>query len=179
MSSCRRTAHWIQLYLDGRLPPRVLGPLERHLAGCEACRADLRAFEIITASLDSDLDGQEAPDLAPAIMLRIAWLEESRASYQAQGSLLRWADALLAVLLASIFTAAFVLFDPGLREAFPLAFSHSFPSLVAILNTQGPGSIAWIVWGIWIGTGAALAIWLAGPDARSFWRESLTQHLPR
>ncbi|MGH2516129.1 MAG: anti-sigma factor family protein, partial [Ktedonobacterales bacterium] len=46
--SARRLLH---LYVDGRLAPSALGPLEAHLASCLACRDELAALEAICATL--------------------------------------------------------------------------------------------------------------------------------
>lgn len=178
MTTCRRAARWMQLSIDDRLSPGSAVALERHLTRCARCRADFQTMRIIAFALRENDDVAAQPDLAPVIMLRIARLEALKARHGEEQGLLRWADALLATLLASVFTLAFVLADPRLRDTFPSAFSHSFPVLVAALSTPGPGSIAWVAWAVWIGTGVSIAIWLAGPDARSSWRDTLAQRLP-
>jgi anti-sigma factor RsiW len=42
--TCRELIEVLDDYLDGALPPDVQAGLERHLSGCEACRAYLATY---------------------------------------------------------------------------------------------------------------------------------------
>lgn len=177
--SCSRARYWLQLYVDERLDVRRLAPLEEHLSVCIACRQELAALEAIRFALRPVNLEREPANLTAQIMARVAAVESRHARAAARSFTLRWGDALLAALLASVATISFVLLDPTLRTTLPAAFIHSFPSVAALLAAPGPGSIAWIAWIVWVVTGLGLAIWFAGAEARSTWRRSLSERVPR
>lgn len=177
--TCTHASRQIQLYVDGRLAPRALAPLEAHLAGCAACRAELEALEMICASLVELPLEPEPRNLTALVLARVAGYEAQRTRERERQFSLHWADALLAALLASVATLGFVLLDPALRATFPAAFSHAFPALVSLLGAPGPGSIAWIAWIVWVFAGLGLAVWFAGSEARATWRRSITERIPR
>ncbi|MGH2516160.1 MAG: anti-sigma factor family protein [Ktedonobacterales bacterium] len=174
--SARRQLH---LYVDGRLAPSALGPLEAHLASCFACREELAALEAICATLAEMPMEPEPRNLTALVLARVASYEARRVGERERQFSLRWGDALLAMLLASAATIGFVLLDPALRAAFPVAFSHAFPALVGLLAATGPDSIAWIAWIVWVAAGLSLAIWFAGAEAREAWRRSIAGRIPR
>lgn len=176
---CTYASRQLQLYVDGRLAPRALAPLEAHLAACVACRAELAALETICATLAEMPMQPEPGNLTALVLARVATYEARQARERERQFSLRWADTLLAVLLASIATLAFVLLDPALRAAFPAAFSHTFPALVSLLAAPGPGSIAWVAWVVWVATGLGLAIWFAGSEARAACRRTLAARISR
>lgn len=177
--SCSRARYWLQLYVDGRLDLRRLPPLEEHLNACAACRGELAVLETIRSALEQPNLEREPANLTAQILARVAAAEARRTRAAARPFGLRWGDALLAALLASIATLSFVLFDPTLRATLPAAFMRSFPSVALWLTAPGPGSIAWIAWIVWVVTGLSLAIWFAGAEARSTWRRSLSDRVPR
>jgi anti-sigma factor RsiW len=176
MISCRRATLWLQLYTDGRLDASHLPALEAHLQACAACRADFAALDLIVQVAAERVVAPTPPGLAQLIMARIAAFEARRRSTSRPFGL-RWGDALLAALLATISTFLFVLFTPSLRASLPLAFAHAFPDVVSLLLAPGPGSIAWIAWVAWIATGLGLTLWLAGAEARSAWRRTVAHSL--
>ncbi|HLZ23616.1 MAG TPA: anti-sigma factor [Ktedonobacterales bacterium] len=182
--SCTHARRELQLYADGRLAPRALAPLEAHLAHCAACRDELAALEAICATLAEMPLEPEPRNLTTLVMVRVATYEARRVREQERQFSLRWADTLLAALLASAATLGFVLLDPVLRATFPAAFSRAFPALVALLAAHGPGSIPWVAWIVWVAAGLGLAIWFAGSEARAAWRRGITdrmahQHMPQ
>ena len=179
--TCSRARVWLQLYVDERLDVCRLPALEQHLDACADCRRELAALEAIRCALVPTNLEREPATLTAQIMARVAVLESRRAYVRAAGSSfgVRWGDALLAALLASIATLSFVLLDPTLRATLPAVFVRSFPSLAALLLAPGPGSIAWIAWIVWVATGLGLAIWFAGAEARSTWRRNLSERVPR
>jgi len=177
--TCTQASRQIQTYVDGRLAPRALAPLESHLAHCAACREELAALEAICATLAQTSMEPEPRNLTTLVLVRVAAYEAQRTRERERQFSLRWADTLLAALLASVATLGFVLLDPSLRDTFPAAFSHMFPALVSLLSAPGPGSIAWIAWIVWVAAGLGLAIWFAGAEARATWRRSIVARIPR
>lgn len=181
MFPCSRARYWLQLYIDERLDMRRLPTLEAHLDTCIACRRELAALEEIRGALAGANLEREPANLTERIMARVAAVETHRARARAAARpfSLRWGDAVLAALLASIATLSFILLDPTLRSTVPVAFVRSFPNIAALLMAPGPGSIAWIAWVVWVATGVGIAIWFAGAEARSTWRRSLSERVPR
>jgi anti-sigma factor RsiW len=182
--NCAHARRQLQIYVDRRLAPRALAPLEAHLAHCAACRDELAALEAICATIAEMPMEPEPQNLTALVMARVATYEAHRTRESAGQFSLRWSDTLLAMLLASVATLGFVLLDPALRDTFPGAFSHAFPSLVSLLTAPGPDSIAWIAWIVWVAAGLGLAIWFAGSEARQAWRRGIVdrishQHIPQ
>ncbi|MGI5864264.1 MAG: anti-sigma factor family protein [Myxococcales bacterium] len=66
--TCKRTESMFSPYLDGRLSSEERGRLEEHLAGCQGCRDELRAWKAASAALRS----QPAPAV-PAGLAERAW----------------------------------------------------------------------------------------------------------
>jgi anti-sigma factor RsiW len=50
-------------YLEGQLPPDTHARLERHLAGCARCEAQLRSYQSTVSLLRSLRDEELPPDL--------------------------------------------------------------------------------------------------------------------
>lgn len=180
---CRRANVWLQLYLDGRLDPRQLPALEEHLDACAECRAALSAYEVVTQSASMPEGGPEPAQLTAAIMARIAAYEAQKQGSVAAEAVVaaqsrrqftpRWADALLAAVLATLSTLLFALLNPGVRGA----VAHAFPLAATMLGAPGPGAIAWSAWIVWIASGAGLTLVLAGAEVRAAWRKRLTARL--
>ncbi len=177
--NCSRAEKWLNLYVDGQLDVRRLPVLEEHVHTCVACRARLDVFEAVRESLADYQPVAEPPGLTERILARIAAFEASRVATPARQFGLRWADGLLAAVLATLTTLLFVLLDPSLRASLPQDISHAFPGVVALLNTSGPGSIAWVAWIVWVTAGLALTVWFAGAEVRSSWRRSLSERIPQ
>lgn len=179
--SCSRARIWLQLYIDERLDVRRLSALERHLDTCTACRKELTALEAIRGALAPTNLEREPANLTAQILARVAAVELRRARARAVSRpfAVRWGDALLAALFASIATLSFVLLDPTLRATLPAVFTHSFPVIASLLLAPGPDSIAWIAWIVWVSSGLTLAVWFAGAEARSSWRRSVSGRVPR
>src|SRR5688500_2799827 len=58
-------------YLDGELEPPDRAALETHLAGCEACRADLADLRAVVSRARSVPDRAPSADLWPGVAARI------------------------------------------------------------------------------------------------------------
>ncbi len=179
MITCSRVAVWLHLYLDGRLQPRHLAPLEAHLQQCAACRQELALLETVQHSLSRLQPEAEPADLTDRIMARVATAELRRMHAEARRFTLRWLDAWLALALATVSTLAFVLLNPALRVSFPVMLARSFPVVAALLGAAGPASLPWVAWIVWIIAGVLLATWFAGAEVRTLWRRSLSQRLPQ
>ena len=61
MMTCRDAIDVLADYLDQALPPEVANALERHLAGCEPCRAYLATYRR-TRALGAQAARLEMPD---------------------------------------------------------------------------------------------------------------------
>lgn len=175
---CRRANVWLQHYVDGRLDPRQLPALEEHLDTCAECRAAFSAYEIVAQSAGLPEGAPDPAQLTASIMARIAAYEAQRraaaaAAAQRRQFAPRWADALLAALLATVSTLLFALLNPGVRET----MAHTFPLAAMLLGAPGPGAIAWSVWVVWIVSGTGLTLWLAGAEVRAAWRKRLAARL--
>ncbi|MGZ3681851.1 MAG: anti-sigma factor family protein [Ktedonobacterales bacterium] len=177
--TCARSRRYLQLYVDRRLAPGYLSSLEAHLAQCAGCRQELHMLETIAEVYVEPEPVEVPPDLTVLIMARVAQVERLRARVGSRPYGICWADALVALLLASVSTLLFVLLDPSLRLAVPAAFMRSFPTIVSLLLARGPGSIAWSAWIAWVLTGTLLTLWLAGAEVRSSWRRALSQRMPQ
>jgi hypothetical protein len=177
--NCSRAEKLLNLYVDGRLDVRRLPLLEEHVHSCAVCRAKLAVFEAVRESLADDRPVAEPPGLTERILARVAAFEARRVAAPARQFTLRWADGLLAALLATLTTLLFILLDPSLRASLPQDISRAFPGVVALLNVSGPGSIAWVAWIVWVAAGLALTIWFAGAEVRSSWRRSLSERIPQ
>ena len=175
--SCVRALHWLQLYIDERLDPRLLQKLEMHVSVCANCRHELVMLEQIAASLHARVLAEPA-DLHDRVMRRVAEAEVRRAAARTIRFAVHWSDGLLAALLATISTFVFVLMDAQLRVAVPMELARAFPGVANVLAAGSPGSTSLLAWIIWTVSGTALALWLAGPEVRITWRDELVSHLP-
>ena len=172
---CRRANTWLQLYIDGRLEPRQLPTLEAHLDSCAECREALASYEVVAQSAGLPEGAPDPAQLTASIMARIAEYET-----QKQGQIAaqrqfgpRWADALLAALLATLSTLLFALLNPRARAT----LAHTFPLAATLLGAPGPGAIAWSAWVVWIASGSGLTLLLAGAEVRTAWRKRLAARL--
>lgn len=172
---CRKANRWIQLYIDGRLEPRQLPALEAHLDTCAECRAALAAYEVVARAAGLPEGAPDPEQLTASIMARVATHEaRKRQRLAAQRQFApRWADALLAALLATLSTLLFALLNTGVRAT----MAHTFPLAAALLGAPGPGAIAWGAWVVWIASGAGLTLILAGGEVRTAWRKRLVARL--
>ena len=103
---CARARVELSARLDGETNGELSRALDEHLAGCEACRAHERSLAIVRRRLRTQ-PAQPVPDLAPAILARVATEEREarrRARWRARlrvGSIAAAAAALV-VLGASL-----------------------------------------------------------------------------
>jgi hypothetical protein len=175
--NCGRAQQDLQLYIDGRLDQRRFSLVEAHLDTCVSCQHALALYETLRAALADQRMEKDPDDLTALIMARIALSERHKTLPAVQPFGWRWSDALLAALFGTVSTLLFLLIHPALRTPFFMTIDHSFPMLATLVQAEGPGSIPWIAWIIWITAGVGLTIWLAGAEVRATWRRSLTQRL--
>jgi anti-sigma factor RsiW len=177
--TCAGVEQWLQLYLDGRLDARRLPALERHLAHCAACQADLGRLELVREALTVGALMQQPPDLSPTIMRRVADLEARRAAIVGQRSFAPgWGDGALAAILATLATAIFLIFQPALRQAAATTGGHVLDAAERAVGLVVMGSSSWLAWFVWVLAGLCLTIWLAGSEVRAGWRRALMERLP-
>lgn len=97
MSEPHRLQHQLSAYLDGELSPEEMADVRRHLAGCEACAAELEGLRF-TKRLLGRLESPTLPrDFAAGLWARIDRPERRRWTWWP-----RPAMALAAVVLALI-----------------------------------------------------------------------------
>jgi anti-sigma factor RsiW len=179
--TCKKTAYWLQFYIDGRLDPSRHTRVERHLAACPACRRELALLERVrTVAGESDLIAEPA-DLTQRVLDRVAAYEAQRAAHAQDwlaGAAARAANW-RTVALALIVLVGLALLQPGNASAFTVSLSHHIESAYALLLTPGPDSISWGVWGAGGLIAGAFTVWFARADASSGVRRAITQRLPQ
>ncbi|PWT72212.1 MAG: hypothetical protein C5B60_09845 [Chloroflexi bacterium] len=175
--NCAQAQADLQLYIDGRLDQHRFSAVETHLGTCRRCRHDLALYEILHEALADPSEESEPDNLTALVMARIASTERQKRIASTQPFGWRWRDALLAAVLGTASTLLFLLMNPSLGTSFYMTIAHSFPLLVTLIRAEGPGSIPWIAWIIWITVGVTLTLWLAGAEVRATWKRSLTHHL--
>ena len=176
---CSRAMLFLNLYVDGRLPLRRFAALEEHLRECAACRAELAHLELVASSLARTALVAEPEGLTALILARIAGFEANRARSRERTFVLRWGDAVLAAVLASLTTLVFVFLDPHLRPGILSGIASFGGQLSSLASAPGTGASALLVWMVWIGAGCVLTLCLAGAQLRSTWRRSLAQRIPQ
>lgn len=193
--TCARAQRHLQLYLDGRLSLLSTRALERHLATCPACRAELVALEEVIAQLHSLGQITEPAWLGQAIMQRIASAtvqpprelpagvpESARQMTGSPFSRLTRRDVLLAFALATLVMVSFVLLQPALRDALLVDTNPLVAPLLqtfqALFSMHG-GVLALMGWGLSILLGIWITLALAGSEIRAFWRQRLRERLPQ
>jgi hypothetical protein len=175
--TCARAYRQLQLYLDDRLVAHAAADVAAHLAGCGACRENLRLLQLVRTCAATPPDVREPERLTRSIMARVAAFERQRALAAAPFAL-RLADALLAIVLASLATIIFLLTQPGLlRTVADLLRRALAPFQRGYLGFVGQWGTL-LAWVIWMGIGLSLALWFAGGEVRAGWRRTLSEHLP-
>ncbi len=175
--NCAQIQKDLQLYVDGRLDQSRGSMVQTHLYTCSRCRNDLRLYEIMRDALTDQHIEPEPENLTSLIMARIARAEEHQSAAPVPPFGWRWQDALLAAVLGTASTLLFLLVNPTLSTSFIMSASHAFPQLVMLIQAEGPASIPWIAWIIWVSIGIVLTLVLAGAEVRATWKRSLTQRL--
>jgi hypothetical protein len=97
------TPEQIERYLDGELTPPELEAARAHLAGCDACRAELAAARELFALLAALPDDPPPQDISAAVLQRIApprWGARAWGLVAAQALAIAALAALLAPALA-------------------------------------------------------------------------------
>jgi hypothetical protein len=112
----------LSAFLDGDLTPDAAARIERHLAACPACRAELASLRRVVDWLH-DLPAEEPPPtLAPAIFARIAAEQPIRAGFGR--SVRRWLETGWTAPLATAAVGLLV-----------LAWLQGFPSELRIMSS--------------------------------------------
>lgn len=104
--SCARAQVLLEPFLDGDLSAARRSCVERHLAACAACRAELDAAETIRTELRA-LPRLSCPDVVADFVLRQAEASRSRSRWS------RWREALADVLGESVWRPAAALAGAG------------------------------------------------------------------
>src|SRR5579863_6457059 len=178
--TCKKTAYWLQLYIDGRLDPARHTRVERHLAACPTCRRELALLECVGTVAGERALIAEPADLTQRVLDRVAAYEAHRTARAqdwlagAAGRAANWRT----VALALVVLVALALLQPGNAAAFTDTLSRHLESAYILLLTPGPDSISWGVWGAGGLVAGALTIWLARADASSGVRRAISQRLP-
>lgn len=179
--TCKKTAYWLQLYIDDRLAPAQLARVQRHLAGCDACRAELALLTCIRdGARESELIA-EPVDLTRRVLDRVAAYEAQRTAVQQAGlpGVAGLAASWRKVALALVALVTLALLPPGNASAVTDTLSRHLASAYVLLLTPGPDSISWGVWAAGGLVAGAFTVWFARADASSGWRRAITQRLPQ
>jgi anti-sigma factor RsiW len=176
--TCARVRAQLQHYLDGMLSARAEARVETHLVGCPACRSAVEASQSAGRSAVQARYLQEPETLTRLVMARIAGWETRQTVARAERFSVGLADAFLAAALATVVTALFLAFQPGLRLLLAtlvwnlaLATQHEYFGLV---SRWGP----WVAWLMWTSIGVGLTLWFAGSELRAKWRRAVGERLP-
>ncbi|HEV2237512.1 MAG TPA: zf-HC2 domain-containing protein [Ktedonobacterales bacterium] len=177
--TCANIQRHLQHYVDDRLDARAASGVAAHLAGCAACRDDLRLLQAVRTGAAALPYVAEPERLTRSILARVAAFERQRAVATLGARFaLRLADALLATALASLATVLFLLLQPGLLRMAAAPLQHALAPLqrgyVGFVGHWGTV----LAWALWMGLGLSLTLWFAGSEVRSGWRRTLSQHLP-
>jgi anti-sigma factor RsiW len=193
--TCTQAQDLIQLYVDKRLNLARTRSLERHLAHCQNCRAELMLLEDISEGIHSLAHVSEPDWLADAVMARIAAttaaqppLETSRQLYgQKQRAprtvpfRLSGKDIALSCLLATLALLSFILAVPALRNALG-ALVNPLAALLLnglmLLFSPDAGLLGLVAWALWIVLGIGITWLVAGSEIRSLWRQRIRAWLP-
>lgn len=105
---CQEIKHLIPAYLNRELAEKELELIRSHLAGCEHCRRDCRAFEKSWAALEQWEDLEPEPGYVSRFWTRLA---EKRPWYERFGLLLK--EALLTKRLLPVYAASLVVVIVG------------------------------------------------------------------
>ncbi|HEV2582766.1 MAG TPA: zf-HC2 domain-containing protein, partial [Ktedonobacteraceae bacterium] len=154
---CSKAERQLQLYIDHKLPLFQLRPLEMHLAGCAACRDELRMLETVASSLNASQTVSEPRELHEQIMQRVALSAQlSRATGRSQSKPFSpWrpslAELLAAILLATVATLGSILEQPALRAMLPFANGHdslsiAFLHMVHTLTSLDSSTLSLLLW---------------------------------
>lgn len=194
--TCSQAQRWLQEYLDGRLDSSHLAALQRHLHGCPSCRSDLVMFEVLRDALSDDsLEAMVpapvaaslttsapsplvVPDLAPAVLQRIARADAERAAAKERSAAL-WRERSWQGMVALLVIALAWLVLPGGGDGYNRGLNHALTSASAALLAPGPDSIAWLAWIVGVGLVLALLITALRAESATAWRRAVSQRLPQ
>jgi anti-sigma factor RsiW len=195
LMTCARTQQLLQLYLDGRLTLSRARALERHLAACPLCRAELAALEEVVTAVQSLGHVTEPAWLGEAIMQRVAsataqpprdlpaGVQENLGQMLGSPfSRLTRRDVFLAFALATLVMSGFILLSPALRSAL---LNDTNPMVAPLLQTLQTlfslhgGVVILMGWGLGIALGIWITLVLAGNEIRTFWRQRQRERLPQ
>ena len=129
MASCEHERQ-LSAYHDGELPAAEAAGLERHLAGCEACAAELRKLRAMSRLLSSAIEAQPVP---PEAMDR--WRRSVRPGRDRV--ILRMTEMLSAAAAAILLVCSAMLWQQYNSAARPARQSSAWES-VAVRTTSAP-----------------------------------------
>jgi len=120
---CGRAQQWMTAAVDGELAPRRQRALERHVAGCAACRSELSATDQLLSSLEAlPMEAAVPPALEQATLRRVRIAAAEAEAVTTRGWWESWRTPALA--LASMATLALAVGllrgageGPGMRSA--------------------------------------------------------------
>ncbi|RAQ96618.1 anti-sigma factor family protein [Thermogemmatispora tikiterensis] len=178
---CSEAVSQLQLYLDGRLPGERLQALERHLARCARCRAELELLEEVVHHLESLQLIAEPEDLSLRIMERVA-----RTPQQQPASLLAQlrpspGELLAAALLATVASLGSLLTQPAVLRLLPLEGGPLFALLAStthLLQTMDATTLMLVCWIMGTLIGICITLLVAGEEMRSRWLRAVWERLP-
>jgi anti-sigma factor RsiW len=190
---CSRAERQLQLYIDQRLPLGQMHALEAHLAGCAACREELRMLETVALSLASSQTMIEPEGMHEQIMQRVAAVSAERRAElgprpaQDDSARMVWrpslAELLAAIILATIATLGSILQQPSLRAMLPIANGHdslsiAFLSGVHALTSLDSNTLSLVLWIAGTILGVFITLAFAGNEIRSRWFKAMLDRLP-
>ncbi len=193
--TCARAQDLMQLYIDKRLSLGRTRALERHLAHCQNCRAELMLLEDVSEGIHSLAHISEPVWLTDAVMSRIAATTAAQplgeTPTQPSGQRQRVArtvpfrlsgkDLALSFLLATLALLSFMLAVPVLRTALGTLVNPLAAVLLnglLILFSPDAGVLGLVAWALWIVLGIGITLLVAGSEIRSLWRQRIRAWLP-
>ena len=154
----------LETYVDGELSPERTALLERHLAGCEGCRAELARVQAVVAALETWPLVAEPAQLTARVMAQV------RPRPVLPGFRIQWSDLAISLAGASLVFAALLwrtLAPTGLASLYCTQMVLRLEMLrleVLLLVTQCLARTGTATWGLVLGgvalvTALPLAVW--------------------
>jgi hypothetical protein len=189
---CSKAERQLQLYIDHQLPLKHLRALEAHLAGCAACRNELRSLEMLAGTFQTFQAVSEPEDMHEQVMQRVAATAQQSAIDRAtRRSQTRpyspwWpslAELLAAIILATIATLGSILEQPSLRAMLPIANGHdtlsiAFLQMIHTLTSLDANTLSLVLWIAGTILGIFITLAFAGTEVRTRWFKAMMDRLP-
>ncbi|HLI55495.1 MAG TPA: zf-HC2 domain-containing protein [Actinomycetota bacterium] len=126
-------------YLDGALPARRAAAIERHLAACEPCRAELEALRSAKSAVGG-LGAPPEPGWLPEIARRLSTSPPPRLSYRTQHALRRRAG--VAAATAAVLGIGILLVPPAPA---PVSFQQEVRQHLVLINEPAADQSSFVV----------------------------------